>query len=415
MTEHLHPGPHLDADQLAAFTEGALSERERQESLVHLSECAACRQIAFLAQEPPPLPVQQPEEVRVPVWQSLRLHWQGFAAVACIVLAAVSLWIWHAQTTVSPTTVAHTSTPPAVTEISPPVENAPLHTPQPTAGDTRPPAPTTPHSKTPHAVAGSPAAPIAAPAAPAVAQGFISKLPLNGGNVTALSPLARAGAAPAADLRELPPADGAIAVRIEHRETTPGGLAEVAGSVQDPSGASIPGATVTLRQSAGSIAGQAKTDQAGRFSIANVPSGQYDLQIAAPGFLSVVRPVELQSSDLALLTSQLPVGAVSQTVNVTSAAPVLETESASIASVLSLPHGKTITASVSQGKRTLALDDAGVLHLSTNGGKHWKTIKPKWAGTVASIRAAETSDGFELTAGDHSVWLSPDGSHWHRR
>jgi photosystem II stability/assembly factor-like uncharacterized protein len=107
---------------------------------------------------------------------------------------------------------------------------------------------------------------------------------------------------------------------------------------------------------------------------------------------------------------------VSETVDVTSAAPVLQTESASVATVaVRLPHGKLAVASAYQEKRILAFDDAGVLYLSTNNGKRWKTIKPKWIGRIDTIRAAETGRGFELTTEDDAVWRSPDGSYWRRR
>jgi Carboxypeptidase regulatory-like domain len=417
MTEHLHPGPHLDADHLAAFAEGALSERERQESLVHLSECAACRHIAFLVQEPVPVPVQQPALVSAPFWQSLRWFWQGAAAITCLLLIAASLWVWRARKGVSSPTVAHNSIPSAMTPPSPPPPPAPSHVAQPTVPDGKRPAPSRSRSRTPEAAENptvSAAAPAAA-AAPTIAQGSVQNLPLNGRSVTALRSLAGAATAPAADTRVLPPPDGALAVRIDHRQATPGSLAEVAGGVVDQTGASIPGATVTLRQGTGAIVRQAKTDQAGHFSIAEIPVGKYDLQIAAPGFVSVVRPVELQSNDLALLTSQLPIGAVSETVNVTSAAPMLQTESASVATVaVRLPHGKLAVASAYQEKRILAFDDAGALYLSTNNGKRWKTIKPKWTARIDTIRAAETGRGFELTTEDDAVWLSPDGSHWRR-
>ena len=266
MTERLHPGPHLDADHLAAFAEGALSERERQESLMHLSECAACRHIAFLVQEPILVPVQQRAEVPVPFWQSLRWAWQGVAAVACLLLAAVSLWTWHTHTSVSSPTVAHNAMPSTVVPPSLSAPRAPSHAAQPTVADSNRATAARPHSRTPEAAESTTASAAAdAAAAPTVAQGAVQDLPLNGRSVTALRSLTGAAAAPTANTRVLPPPDGALAVHIDHRQATPGLLAEVTGGVLDQTGASIPGATVTLRQGTGVIVGQAKTDQAGRF------------------------------------------------------------------------------------------------------------------------------------------------------
>ena len=52
MSEYRQPGLHPDADSLNAFIEGVLAEHERIECLAHLSECARCREIVYLAQEP---------------------------------------------------------------------------------------------------------------------------------------------------------------------------------------------------------------------------------------------------------------------------------------------------------------------------------------------------------------------------
>jgi hypothetical protein len=91
MKNTLHPGTHLEAEQINAFVEGALPQHERKECLVHMAQCAECRDIVFLSQEP--LPFVAVEEVeRVPFWRS----WMGSVALgaatlACAVVVLVSL------------------------------------------------------------------------------------------------------------------------------------------------------------------------------------------------------------------------------------------------------------------------------------------------------------------------------------
>ena len=51
MSEDLRPALHPDADVLNAFLEGALQEHERAGCLVHLADCAQCREVVFLARE----------------------------------------------------------------------------------------------------------------------------------------------------------------------------------------------------------------------------------------------------------------------------------------------------------------------------------------------------------------------------
>src|ERR1700733_7328380 len=98
MSEHLHPGPHPDADSLNAFIEGVLPEHERLQCLAHLAECDRCREVVFVAQEPPAasgsIPIRRRWFVPIPVLSA--------AAAACLVVAAV--WIYLHRTPAVPPT-----------------------------------------------------------------------------------------------------------------------------------------------------------------------------------------------------------------------------------------------------------------------------------------------------------------------
>ncbi|MGA2350241.1 MAG: YCF48-related protein [Terracidiphilus sp.] len=49
LAQRQHDGPHPDSDLLAAFSEGALLQDERQQVLAHLSACADCREVLSIA------------------------------------------------------------------------------------------------------------------------------------------------------------------------------------------------------------------------------------------------------------------------------------------------------------------------------------------------------------------------------
>ncbi len=59
--------------------------------------------------------------------------------------------------------------------------------------------------------------------------------------------------------------------------------ASLRGTVTDPSGASIPGASVTVT-GPGGLVRVAQTGNNGSYAIANLPPGVYTLRIAAKGF-----------------------------------------------------------------------------------------------------------------------------------
>ena len=210
-------------------------------------------------------------------------------------------------------------------------------------------------------------------------------------------------------------------------------LAGVSGRVTDPTGAVVAGATITLRDESGKTR-QTTTGTDGSFHLTELPAGRYDLMATATGFKTKQQSIELKASEVAMMQPVLDVGTVSEAVEVTGSAPMLETESASVGRIMPLPSGLPITTTVSLGKRSLSLDSAGNLFLSRNGGKKWKKINPRWAGKADRIELKPLSDAgsspkrdneapgsvnatdvFQLTTDANAVWTSKDGTHWHQQ
>ena len=70
----------------------------------------------------------------------------------------------------------------------------------------------------------------------------------------------------------------------------------VQGTVIDPTGAVVPGATVEIRNPVSHFERTATTDNMGAFAIANVPYSSYHMTVSAPGFASTVQDVDLKSA-----------------------------------------------------------------------------------------------------------------------
>ena len=60
--------------------------------------------------------------------------------------------------------------------------------------------------------------------------------------------------------------------------------ATLTGTVRDNSGAVLPGATVSLKNTATGVLHKLQTNSAGEYVAAALPPGQYDLNVAVPGF-----------------------------------------------------------------------------------------------------------------------------------
>lgn len=123
---------------------------------------------------------------------------------------------------------------------------------------------------------------------------------------------------------------GVITLRMEHDSGPDNGLAEIAGTVTDVTGAFIPGAQIQILRVDDGKSRDGAADAAGKFSFAALPPGHYKVRVQSPGFRSSIRTITLAARDRGVLSAVLDVGAVTQTVAVESAAPLLQTESAAV-------------------------------------------------------------------------------------
>jgi carboxypeptidase family protein/TonB-dependent receptor-like protein len=111
--------------------------------------------------------------------------------------------------------------------------------------------------------------------------------------------------------------------------------ATLTGTVTDAAGAVVPNANVKAINEATNVEATAVANGEGRYLFPNLRPGTYRVVATAQGFKQAVsNGVELQVNQAARLDIQLTVGAVTEQVNVTAEAPILETESASRGAVI---------------------------------------------------------------------------------
>ncbi len=107
------------------------------------------------------------------------------------------------------------------------------------------------------------------------------------------------------------------------------------GTVSDPSGAVVPNATVDATNDSNQQKYTTTTTGKGVYFIPYMLPGTYTVTATAPGFKTQKQPdVLLQASQSRGLNFTLEVGAATQTVEVTSAAPLIETANGSGGTVL---------------------------------------------------------------------------------
>ena len=103
----------------------------------------------------------------------------------------------------------------------------------------------------------------------------------------------------------------------------------ITGTVADPTGALVPGATLSLKHAETGAVYESRTTDTGNYTLPSLPSGNYELTVAGPGFQKYVQSgIQVQVATTLRVDVALKVGSAAETVTVSSSAPLLKTESA---------------------------------------------------------------------------------------
>jgi len=110
---------------------------------------------------------------------------------------------------------------------------------------------------------------------------------------------------------------------------------QILGLVTDASGAMVPGAVITAKRIETGDVRSTVSNETGNYIFPLVDSGTYDVTCAAAGFKSEMRRgVSIELQQKARLDFQMQLGQQTEMVEVTSAAPLLKTEDATLGSVV---------------------------------------------------------------------------------
>jgi len=119
--------------------------------------------------------------------------------------------------------------------------------------------------------------------------------------------------------------------------------AAITGTVTDPSGAGVAGATVTAKSLAQGVSFTATTNELGIYRISNLPVGNYDLRVEKQGFQTALRPAfTLVLNQTARIDVEMKVGQVNQTIEVSSDAPLLKTETTQVDTIINAVTNEAI-------------------------------------------------------------------------
>ena len=111
----------------------------------------------------------------------------------------------------------------------------------------------------------------------------------------------------------------------------------ITGTVSDPAGAVVAGAVVEARNVANGAVYPVATSNTGNYTIAQLPAGSYELDVAVPGFKKFIRTgLVVEVAGTLRIDAVLEVGAATESVTVEAAAPLLKTEGGEVSHNISI-------------------------------------------------------------------------------
>jgi len=106
--------------------------------------------------------------------------------------------------------------------------------------------------------------------------------------------------------------------------------ATLQGTITDAQGGAVVGAKVSAKNVATGVVTETTTNASGAYTIVNLNPAAYEISITATGFRTTISKITLTVGAQQELSTALTVGEVAQTVEVTGAAPVVETTNATL-------------------------------------------------------------------------------------
>src|SRR6185503_19611082 len=105
----------------------------------------------------------------------------------------------------------------------------------------------------------------------------------------------------------------------------------ITGTVSDPAGAVVANAAIGARNTETGALYSAATTATGNYTIAQLPAGAYEVSVSVPGFKKYNRSgLQILVAQILRVDVALEVGSAAESVTVTEAASLLNTESAEV-------------------------------------------------------------------------------------
>jgi hypothetical protein len=180
----------------------------------------------------------------------------------------------------------------------------------------------------------------------------MTKKPTAAVHRTAISPTSLLrGLAAALLLALLPVLIASLATIQAHAQAV---SATLVGTVTDSTGASVPGAKITIQELSTGISRDTVSNESGNYTFPDLTPGTYSVVVAANGFKKETRPsIDVVVNTTTRVDLALQPGSATETVTVTTAPAILQTDRADVSTNLESHTLQTMPVSVNQNFQSL--------------------------------------------------------------
>jgi hypothetical protein len=176
----------------------------------------------------------------------------------------------------------------------------------------------------------------------------------------------------------------------------------ISGTVTDQTGAAIVGAKIEVKSQNTGLTRETVTSSTGQFTIVSLKPDLYDVSIVAPGFQKIVRPVNVAVGSIAEASTQLTVGASTQTIEVLGGADAISvnTESQTLSETISSKDIELLPTSPTRNPYALVGISGNVAEDMTSGrGAGFAINGQRSASTDILLDGGENVDTFTAGVG----------------
>ena len=172
----------------------------------------------------------------------------------------------------------------------------------------------------------------------------------------------------------------------------------ILGKITDPSGAVIPGATVTITNEDTGVANSTNADKEGNYGFPDVPVGRYTINFVATGFKqNALYHVSMILNQVITLNQTMQLGQKQEVVDVSSEAPIVDTTSTQLGAVMGSRSVEQLPLNTRDTYQLLQLQP-GVM--SNVGGSNSIAYGSDQPGVVSVNGGRGRSNNFSVNGGD---------------